>query len=109
MSPIQVHQSSWNCINVPIQMNGQLKLLGIIFDSDNSGRTQCEKMDQQLRHSSSIILSKNASKEGRIHAFTTVAMSRALYTAQHCPLTLAQLQTLDIPVNDFYKRVTKIW
>ena len=34
-------------------------------------------------------------------------MSRALYTAQHCPLTLAQLRTLDIPVNDFYKRVTE--
>ena len=107
MSPIKVHKSSWNSINVPIQFQGQLKLLGTIFDYDNSGKTQYEKTDQQLRQASSNILSKRASQEGKIHAFNTVAISRALYTAQHSSLSLEQLRRLDVSVNDFYKRVSE--
>ena len=91
MSPIQVHKSSWNSINVPIQYQGQLKLLGNIFDYDNSGKTQYEKTDQQLRQASSIILTKRASPEGKIHAFNTVAISRAcaLYSTTQLPIIRA--------------------
>jgi hypothetical protein len=87
-------------------MGGQLKLLGTIFDFDNSGRTQLAKTEQYLTQASSIILTKRAKASGKLHAFNTVAMSKALFTAQHCPWTQADLQRLNLPVNKFYKKVT---
>ena len=69
MEPITVHKSSWASVEVPIQHNGHLKLLGTMFDWDNSGKTQLAKCEQQLKHSASILLSKKDSAEGKIHAF----------------------------------------
>ena len=106
MPPIVVHKSPWSGVEVPIQMGGQLKLLGTIFDFDNSGSTQLDRTEQYLTQASSIILTKRASSSGKVHAFHTVAMSKALFTAQHCPWTQAELQKLNVPVNKFYKKVT---
>ena len=102
-----VHKSPWCGIKVPIQVEGQLKLLGTIFDNDNSSSTQLAKTTQMLTQSASIVLTKKASSEGRIHAFTTVAINRALYTTQHSSLTLAELRQLDVPVNNFNRKITE--
>ncbi len=42
-----------------------------------------------------------------MHAFTTVAINRALYTTQHSSLTLAELRQLDVPVNNFNRKITE--
>ena len=103
---ITVHKSGWVPIVVQLQLNGQLKLLGTVFDADNSGDTQFDLCDQRITQSLNIIRTKHASPAGKLHTIKTTVLSRALYVAQHSSWSLSQLRELDKKFDKIQRELT---
>ena len=90
---------------LPVPAANELRILGYTHYINTKDLT-LSTLRADLALYCNIIGRKKASTSTKILALTSSVYQKILYRAQFSPMTLAEATTLDVPVNQFYRRLT---
>ena len=103
---IIIHTAGWTPHTVPIKRTGTIELLGVTFDLAGPQTTQ-KTLTRHRLASACTIMSVQRAVDSTILTCSICTLARASYTATQVPWTEKELLSLDVPLNQLARRMTK--
>ena len=103
-----VHTWGWIPTRVAFARTGVVKYLGSLISLDHSGTPELLKIRSMLNSVIAVISRRKASERVKLMVVAVSSMAKARYGATFAPLTLAQIRSLDVPINRFFRQLLQL-
>jgi len=106
---VVVHTASWRPVPLSLQYSGVVRILGYHFSLDGSHAYQRTLTKQRITVACGAMHHATRSSPAGVALSAMVScMARASYVGQFSPWTLKELQALEVPLNNLFRRLLKM-
>ena len=99
------HSAHWTPHRIAVKTTGTIKMLGMTFDIQGPQTSQATATAFRLGRASAIMCAQRA-VDNTVVTASVSSLTRASYTAQFTPWTATTIATLDLPLNELFRRLS---